>query len=207
MPRTKRELAVARAASLDSTIATQVALGHRPQIKRTQQIAGVSPEAAKRAVGSTESVLAALEKNGITEKLLDEIGLEGLHAKVTHLIKNKNTGEVIDAIEMPDQFARHRFWRDYNLMIGRLGRNEKTGAVTGGLIVIAPNAPQHETGHVPGCVCETCTDLWEKTARAAAERYERRQQAALLPESTDELDGYERAENGRFASEKENEDA
>ena len=73
------------------------------------------------------SVLAALERNGIAPELLDEVGLEGLHATETRVITNN--GVVTDGVEVPDYHARLKYWREYNLMVGRLGKEDPSSRV------------------------------------------------------------------------------
>jgi hypothetical protein len=169
-PSNLRERRLVKDAALTAAVAAQAANGLKPNIAQAARIAGMDPSQAQRKIGSDESVLAALARVGITPEVLDSVGAAGLNANETRLITKD--GEVLDAIEVPDWHARHKFLRDFYLMIGRLGRDSETQA-PGGLIVIASNFVQAVTGHASSCACDECTRVWEEKAREYMESHKR----------------------------------
>jgi hypothetical protein len=163
--RAKAEEKKLKAALVQGALAGQVAAGSLPSIEKAAQIASVSVAKARNAAPS-DLVQNALLKNGITLDLLDDVGKDGLKANSVKLVYDEN---VIDSIAIPDHHARHKFWRDYNMMHGRLG-SEKESAGGGGLIIIAPELAKVVPGHNVACTCDACIDAWnEKTKHLATQ--------------------------------------
>lgn len=149
---------------VEGILAGQVAAGKTPDIVQAVKLTGASANKAKEMIAG-DLVQAALLKNGITVELLDEVGLDGLRAEIQKIYTDQD-GKITDVINFKDHHARHKFWRDYNLMFGRLGREEANGGTGGGgLIIITPDAAKVSTNHSPACICDDCKTAWEEKAR------------------------------------------
>jgi hypothetical protein len=147
-----------------AAVAAQVASGVRPTVARTAKAAKVGKQTAGAALRDPKSVLAALSDAGITLERLDAIGLAGLYATDTRLVFGK-TGELLNCVEVPDWISRHRFWRDYNLMHGRLGRDDQPQGAGAGLVILADKL-ELTPGHPNNCNCPTCVAAWERDAQS-----------------------------------------
>jgi hypothetical protein len=188
-PRNDRERAVATHAAIVAATTALVDNGTIPEATAVARAAGVPIERAKLEV----SVPEALDRAGITDSRLDSVALSGLDAEDTRLIIQD--GIVTDAVGVPDWKARHNFWRDLNLMKGRLRPDEQQ--IGGGLIIVAPHEINLTPGHPPNCQCAKCALSWEAEAVGAMRRVAREQQAARTvdgevvepdPETTDPQD-------------------
>lgn len=190
--RNKREQRIAKNAMLTGAVVAQAATGARPNIAQAAKIAGMDPSQAQRQINRDGTVQEALERNGITLELLDQVGKDGLKADSLKLIYDEK-GNVVDSIAVPDQHARHKYWRDFNMMYGRLGSERESGAGGGGLIIIAPEDAKVVDGHPPVCTCDECIAMWNektkhiaaKAARQMAVDAEIVEQPKPLPESFD----------------------
>lgn len=162
-----REQRLAKDAALAASVATQIALGQKPSATLAAKIADIDPSTAQgktRAGKLDESVHAALLRAGITNDRLFAVASEGLDAKSTRLVTDKD-GRVVDAIEFPDHQNRHRFWRDLLMVKGYLGREDTSQVPSGGLIIIAPDAAKVVPGHVETCMCEECIAAWDEKTK------------------------------------------
>jgi hypothetical protein len=200
-----KQIAAARKNGLaEGILVGQVDAGKLPSVAPAVRVSGLAPDKV-RDMTQGNLVQSSLEKNGITLDLLDEVGREGLKAESQKLIFD-DEGNVADAIAMPDHHARHKFWRDYNMMHGRLGNDRDSQVASGGLVIIAPQEAMVVKGHPPTCVCEECILAWnEKTkvlsrnaSRAMAIDAELVENPRPLPEnleSEDQGDGDEADES------------
>ena len=198
-----KQIAAARKNGLaEGILVGQVEAGKLPSVAPAVRVSGLAPDKV-RDMTQGNLVQSSLEKNGITLDLLDEVGREGLKAESQKLIFDED-GNVADAIAMPDHHARHKFWRDYNMMHGRLGSDRDSQVASGGLVIIAPNEATVVTGHSPACVCEECIAAWnEKTkilsrnaSRAMAVDAEIVENPRSLPENLDGLGSEDEDDEG-----------
>jgi hypothetical protein len=67
-------------------------------------------------------ILRALNEAGITQQRLADVASRGLDATETKLVTFE--GEVKSREEIPDWHARHKFWRDSNMIFGNFPKEE-----------------------------------------------------------------------------------
>ena len=158
-----------------AAVAAQIASGVTPTIGRTAQAAQVGKKTAGAALRDPESVLASLLAAGINLETLDAIGRAGLEACDVRPVFDKKTGELLNCVETPDWNSRHKFWRDYNVMLGRLDCADQQQGAGAGLVIIAGKL-ELTPGHPANCNCESCIAAWEVDAQAAIAQSQR-----LLP--------------------------
>lgn len=189
--RAKSEAQKVTEARVAGAILGSVAAGTVPSLTKVAEVTGASLGTVK-SVASEDFVRTALVRAGITDDKLAAVAAEGLDAKNTKLVFDRD-GNVVDAIELPDHQNRHRFWHDILTAKGVLGEKHESGGGGGGLIIIAPEAARVLPGHPPACTCDECIALWnEKTkhlqaraARAMAVDAEIIENPKPLPESLD----------------------
>jgi hypothetical protein len=134
------------------------------------QIAGVSRGTAAKALTGSDFVRGALSRAGIDDDKLATVAAEGLDAKHTKILTDRD-GNAVDAIEMPDYKSRHAFWRDILMAKGVLGNDrDSQGGGSGGLIIVAPEAAIVVEGHPPACTCDECIEAWNEKMKVLADR-------------------------------------
>jgi hypothetical protein len=148
-----------------AAIAAQVASGVRPTVARTAKAAKVGNQTAGAALRDRDTVLASLSAAGINHELLDAIGRAGLEACDVRIFFDRETGEVLARVEVPDHATRHKFWRDYNIMLGRLDRTDQQQGAGPGLVILLDKL-ELTPGHPPNCNCASCIAAWERDAQA-----------------------------------------